>query len=161
VHNGVMPDPGNRPKRISIAALHASAAVWLLAAVLVGIARAGPFDVVPAPPPHNLGSHQPRPQTGGGYIGDHVTTARLLLSLANEGNASAQFVLGNMYFHGDGVRQDYVQAHKWYNLAASRYPATDTERRDEAVKNRDIVAARMTPVEIAEAQKLAREWKPK
>jgi hypothetical protein len=30
-----------------------------------------------------------------------------------------------------------------------------------AVKNRDRIAAKMTPAQIAEAQKLAREWKPK
>ncbi len=35
------------------------------------------------------------------------------------------------------------------------------EKRDAAVKNRDIVAKKMTPAQIAEAQKLAREWKPK
>ena len=162
VHNWQMPDPGNRHRRVTFATLRASAAVWLSAAVLAGTAIAGTFEGVPAPPPPRyLGSHQPRPQTGGGYIGDHVTTARLLLSLANEGNASAQFVLGNMYFHGEGVRQDYVQAHKWYNLAASRYPTSDTEHRDEAAKNRDSVARNMTPEQIAEAQKLAREWKPK
>ena len=43
----------------------------------------------------------------------------------------------------------------------SRYDASDKESRDSAVRNRDIVAAKMTPAQIAEAQKLAREWKPK
>ena len=55
--------------------------------------------------------------------------------------------------------QDYVQAHMWFNLAASRLPPGTN--RDKAVKNRDIVAAKMTPAQIAEAQRLAREWKPK
>ncbi len=76
-----------------------------------------------------------------------------------QGYAFAQFALGSMYEKGQGVPQDYVQAHTWYNLAASRSPpGTD---RDNAVKNRDIVAAKMTPAQIAEAQRLAREWKPK
>ena len=66
-----------------------------------------------------------------------------------------------MYLNGHGVPQDYVQAHKWINLAASRFTASETENRDKAVKNRDIVAAKMTLAQIAEAQKLAREWKPK
>ncbi len=35
------------------------------------------------------------------------------------------------------------------------------EDRDRAVKNRDFVAKRMTPAQISEAQKLAREWKAK
>jgi TPR repeat protein len=59
------------------------------------------------------------------------------------------------------VPQDYVQAHKWLNLAASRFPASEKENRDKAVKYRDLATAKMTPAQIAEAQKLAREWKPK
>ncbi len=62
-----------------------------------------------------------------------------------------------MYSMGRGVPQDYVQAHKWFNLAAATH--TEKEARDRAVKARDRVAARMTPAQIAEAQKRAREWK--
>ncbi len=64
-----------------------------------------------------------------------------------------------MYGKGLGVPQDYVQAHMRFNLAASSFPPG--ENRDKAVKNRDIVAKRMTPAQISEAQKLAREWRPK
>jgi hypothetical protein len=50
----------------------------------------------------------------------------------------------------------------WLNLAASRYPASKAKLRDSAVKVRDGLAADlMTPAQIAEAQRLAREWKPK
>ena len=77
---------------------------------------------------------------------------------AEQGNAAAQYNIGVMYYKGQGVPQDYVQAHMWFNLAASRLEA---EKRNEAVKNRDIIASRMTPAQIAEAQRLAREWKPK
>lgn len=80
---------------------------------------------------------------------------------AAQGDADAQFKLGVMYAKGQGVPQDYVQAHKWFNLAASRFPASDAERRGKAASGRDAVAAKMTPAQIAEAQKLAREWKPK
>jgi uncharacterized protein len=62
-----------------------------------------------------------------------------------------------MYKSGDGIPQDYVQAHKWLNLTAAT--PTDKPTRDKAVKARDRVAAQMTPAQIAEAQKLAREWK--
>lgn len=79
------------------------------------------------------------------------------IDLANKGNAPAQFNLGLVYSIGQGVPQDYIQAHKWYNLAAARYTALETEYRDKAVKYRDIVSAKMTPGQIAEAQKLARE----
>ena len=73
--------------------------------------------------------------------------------------AEAQYNLGFMYGKGLDVPQDWVQAHIWLNLAASRYPPGGG--RDKAVKNRDIVAKMMTPAQISEAQKLAREWKPK
>ncbi len=66
-----------------------------------------------------------------------------------------------MFVDGWGVPKDYVQAHMWFNLAAARIPASQTEKRDKAVENRDLVAAKMTPAQIAEGQKLAREWKPK
>jgi TPR repeat protein len=59
-----------------------------------------------------------------------------------------------MYASGQGVPQDYVWAHMWFNIAAAK---GDTD----AVKNRDMVAAKMKPAQIAEAQKLARDWKPK
>jgi uncharacterized protein len=62
-----------------------------------------------------------------------------------------------MYYTGRGVPQDYIQAHMWFNLAASRL----TAGRDFEVSNRDEVAAKMTPEQIAEAQKMAREWVPK
>ena len=73
---------------------------------------------------------------------------------AEQGLAKAQLNLGVMYANGRGVPQDYVQAHMWWNLSAAQGDA-------DATKNRDIVAAKMTPAQIAEAQKLAREWKPK
>jgi TPR repeat protein len=79
---------------------------------------------------------------------------------AGQGHADAQNNLGNMYFNGQGVPQDYLQAHTWFNLAAAGFPASAAKLRDLALKSRDSVAARMTPAQIAEAQKLAREWKP-
>jgi hypothetical protein len=71
------------------------------------------------------------------------------------GYAGAQFHLGATYYNGEGVPQDYVEAHKWRNLAASRASAEDRETFAEA---RDAVAKLMTPAQIAEAQKLASEW---
>ena len=64
-----------------------------------------------------------------------------------------------MYCHGRGVRQDDVLAHIWFTLAASRFPPG--EEHDNAAKGRDWAAARMTPAQIAEAEKLARQWSPK
>ena len=63
-----------------------------------------------------------------------------------------------MYDNGEGVPQDYVQAHKWINLAASRASGPDAEKYRKA---RDVVADKMTSDQIAKAQQLASEWKPK
>ena len=64
-----------------------------------------------------------------------------------------------MYYFGRGVPQDYIEAHKWLNLAASRFLASEADKRAHALKNRDIVARQMTRWQIAEAQRLARQWK--
>ena len=56
---------------------------------------------------------------------------------------------------GQGISQEDVQAHRWFNLAASR--ATGALRED-AVEARDFAAGLMIPTQIAEAQRLAREW---
>jgi len=46
------------------------------------------------------------------------------VSLAERGNAEAQFYLGLMYGAGNGVPQDIVQAHKWYNLSTANSHGT-------------------------------------
>ena len=58
-----------------------------------------------------------------------------------------------MYASGEGVPQDYVQPYMWFNLVAAHGDA-------DAVKNRDIVAAKMTPAHIEKARTLAATWKP-
>jgi TPR repeat protein len=69
---------------------------------------------------------------------------------AEQGHASAQTNLGLMYANGEGVPQDYVYAHMWWNIAAS-------SGNKKASENRDKVAERMPPSQIQEAQTLARE----
>ena len=96
---------------------------------------------------------------GEGVPQDYAKALQWYRKAAEQGHAEAQNNLGFMYEDGQGVPQDYAHAHMWYNLAASSFPPG--EKRDNAVKNRDIVAKRMTPAQIFEAQKLAREWRPK
>ena len=90
--------------------------------------------------------------------GDYATALRLWHPLAEQGNAIVQFNLGLLYYWGHGVLQDsvqdYVEAHKWFNLAAAGGNLN-------AAGNRDWLAKKMTPDQLAEAQRLAREWKPK
>ena len=52
--------------------------------------------------------------------GEYTTAMRLFRPLANQGNAAAQTNLGLMYGTGLGVPMDYVEAMKWYRLAADQ-----------------------------------------
>ena len=52
--------------------------------------------------------------------GDYQTTFKFLLPLAEQGNALAQMMLGVMYAKGQGVKQDDVEAVKWYRKAAEQ-----------------------------------------
>ena len=63
-----------------------------------------------------------------------------------------------MYVEGQGVSQDYVQAHMWLDLAASQLPTLGTNQRNTTVDARDRVASKMTPPQLVEAQELAFEW---
>ncbi len=84
---------------------------------------------------------------------DYATALSEWRPLAEQENAHAQFYLGVMYENGFGLPQDYVQAHMWYHLAVAN-------GHKDAVTLRDRLAKQMTPAQIAEAQRLAREWKP-
>jgi len=72
---------------------------------------------------------------------------------AEEGDTASQYMLGQLYADGCGTRQNYIEAHKWFNIAA----AWGHDRAAEARRN---LEGRMTSVQIAEAQRLAGEWEP-
>jgi hypothetical protein len=70
---------------------------------------------------------------------------------ARQGRADALYNLGLAYSTGQGVSVDFIAAHKWFNLAAMRGI--------EAAKNwRAQISSEMNASQIAEAQRLAREW---
>jgi TPR repeat protein len=73
---------------------------------------------------------------------------------AAQEDALAFAKLGSMYAQGRGVLQDFIQAHMWYNLSAAHGEPRSADARD-------ALAKQMTPAQIAEAQRLAREWKPR
>ena len=89
-------------------------------------------------------------QKGTGFSQDYSKAAKWWMLSAEQGLVSAQQSLGLLYAWGDGVPQDYIRAHMWANLAASK----DYEKGAEL---RDYVTEYMTPEQITEAQKLARE----
>lgn len=79
-------------------------------------------------------------------------TSLNMVECAAEGGApDALFELGLMYCAGREVSVDFVSAHKWFNLAASR-------GNDEAKRYRTELSREMSRADIARAQRLAREW---
>jgi hypothetical protein len=97
----------------------------------------------------------------GGVPQDDTEAMKWFRNAADRGDARAQYHLGLFYANGDSGETDNVSAHMWFNLASARFPASDISFRSAARMNRELVTQKMTPYEIAEAQKLAREWKPK
>lgn len=92
--------------------------------------------------------------TGRGVPQDNKEAVKWFRMAAEQGHADAQHVLGFMCESGRGVPQDYVRAHMWFNLAASHGHSSASDKRAD-------VATKMTREQIAEAQGLAQEWKPK
>lgn len=90
---------------------------------------------------------------GEGIPKDWALAVSWFRKAADQGFAAAQFNLGVMYYRGEGVPKDWVLAYMWANLAAA------TTEQDQ--KLRDDLEKLMTPSQIAESQKLSREWKPK
>ena len=88
---------------------------------------------------------------------DDSEAVRFYRLAAEQGLSRSQANLGIMHAQGRGVPQDYVAAHMWLNLATAQAPTRD---RDKYVEARDLTARLMTPEQIAEAQRLAREWTP-
>ncbi len=120
---------------------YGEAVKWFWKAVEQGYAKAQ----------YNLGVMYRR---GQGVQHDNAEAVKWYRKAAEQGLADAQFNLGVMYAEGQGVQRDFVQAHMWFDLAAAS--GDSSARRD-----REIIAAKMTPSQIADAQRLAREWKPK
>ena len=71
--------------------------------------------------------------------------------LAEKGSSVSQYFLGIMYLKGSGVLQDFIQAHMWFNIATSK-------DHKKARGYLDKLTDRMSPEQLAEAQKRAREW---
>jgi uncharacterized protein len=94
-------------------------------------------------------------QNGVGVQQDIGEAAKWFGKSADQGNIDAQFNLGELYELGSGVPQDYVLAYIWFALVASH------GTRAYATRSMDRVAQQMSPEQIAEAQKRAREWQPK
>ncbi|MBT3888655.1 MAG: sel1 repeat family protein [Nitrosomonadaceae bacterium] len=93
-------------------------------------------------------------ENGTGVVQDFKKSVGWYRMAAEQGYVKAQFNLALMYEGGKWVKQDYILAHMWYNLAAKNGDKFGT-------LSRDIVADQMTPAQISEAQKLAKECEKK
>ena len=83
---------------------------------------------------------------------DYDTSLEKLQSRAEQGYAEAQYNLGFMYRTGQGVPQNYIQAYMWNSLAAA-------EGLKIAIRDQYVLESFMTPEQLAQAQRLAGEWK--
>ena len=91
---------------------------------------------------------------GSGVPQDYERAFTFLRQAAEQGEREGQAWLAAMYISGKGIPQDYVAAYLWLNLAAAQGSREAGEMRDRLARQR------MTPAQVAEAQRLAREWTP-
>ncbi len=82
--------------------------------------------------------------------------AKWFESAALQGQPHAQYKLGILYVNGNGVSKDLVQAYLWLSLSARNISGSGSE----TVRQRDMVAARMSSSQLADAKKLVRSWRP-
>jgi uncharacterized protein len=95
---------------------------------------------------------------GRGMPKDYAQAMAWYRKAADQGDAKAQFNLGVMFDAGEGVQQDYAQAYMWYTLAATNEGVGPLG--DAAMAFRVRVEEKMTPAEIARAQRMASKWEP-
>jgi uncharacterized protein len=88
---------------------------------------------------------------------DYAIAASWYQKSADQGNAYAQASLGILYHSGKGLPHDDVQSEMWLIISAEHVQKDD---RETIVEMRDSVATHLTPQQLAEARRLAREWKP-
>jgi Sel1 repeat len=91
-----------------------------------------------------------------------IEAKKLFELAAAKGHGEAMYYLANIYQNGKSVRQNYVEAYKWYILAVAYASAGKgfDYHQERASKNRDYVATKMTAAQMAEGQRLAKAWKP-
>ena len=93
---------------------------------------------------------------GEGVTKDIEQAVQWTRKAANQGYGPAQHRLGVCYEKGEGAPKDYQEAYKWFNLAG----AQGGDEADEIRVRLAMVARFLTPAQILEAQRLAREFKP-
>lgn len=103
-----------------------------------------------APSQFNLGLMN---YEGQGVAQNYTEAAKWFRMAADQGYAKAQYDLGAMYGAGKGVKRDYTQAYMWLSLCAAKGD-------EKCAAQRDLVAQKLSGSKLANAQRMAREWKP-
>jgi serine/threonine protein kinase len=112
----------------------------------------------PIPPPAPKKAPEPAPASAPDLLalaeqargrGNDAETLALYRKAAGQGNAKAQFALGEMYAAGRGVPQNNFQAYVWFSRAAHAGHA-------EAKPRVEQVKAALQPAEIQQADRLLR-----
>jgi uncharacterized protein len=88
---------------------------------------------------------------------DHGSALDWYRKAAAQGDAGAQFHLGEMLSQGEGAPRDCIAAHMWLELAVSRAGGEDRAHYTRAL---EALARKMSVGEIAEARRRAQEWRP-
>jgi hypothetical protein len=91
---------------------------------------------------------------GQGVAKDEVEAMKWCRKAAEQNYADAQYGLGVCYAAGAGVAKNYIEAHKWIYLAAA-------QGNEDAKEKLPLLDQEMTPEQIAKAQQLAHEFKPR
>lgn len=91
-------------------------------------------------------------ERGEGMPQNYAEAVNWYRKAAEQGDGHAQVFLGYMYRYGKGIAQNYVESYKWYLLAAAQDNKSDQA---EMIG----LQSEMTREQVAEAQKLASQWK--
>jgi hypothetical protein len=105
---------------------------------------------------------------GKGVPKDWKIAAKLFEAAAERGYPQAQFNIGWMYYVPEGVSEDFVKAYMWITLAGrsangaeSVVVQPDATVAGKALEISGELAKKMTPEQLAQADKLINSWKPK
>ena len=88
---------------------------------------------------------------------DHAQAAAWYRRAADQGHVSSQIELADLYARALGVQRSDVEALRWILIAESG--AASPEDRAAYAAARERLARRMTPAQLTEARRLAREWR--
>ena len=88
--------------------------------------------------------------TGAGVPEDDAKAVHWATKAAKQGNSTAQYFIGHMYFAGEGIPTNDVRAYAWFSIAAAQGLAQGKE-------TMKLIVKLMTPAQIADGQKLSSE----